>query len=291
VSFLGGRARAVIAVAILAVGAITYAFFGTTNVVDGGRMARLVVPTTGIAQFETHPLEATFEPPSKSSVSPMKRAGETQPNETGAYQVTWRAKSSKTIEAGVLVQLLPTVTLARSVQHDLKNDYSEPKKITAAGLDVAHKFTVPGLPGAYGASFVEKSTTSSSVSTNLYVVLFQVNRVGAFVLLQSTSTAIGQQEVSSLAVSEARLLRDREPGFSLTHTVRPASRALWFGLGTLAAIAAILLLPVISGLVARRRENKEERNRVRAQRHVLSRGSKVMQRQRVPEWQRRPAKK
>jgi hypothetical protein len=223
-------------------------------------------------------------------VSLVKKAGASHPTETGAFQVAWRLKGSKTSGASVLVQLLPTPTLARSLQHELKGDYSEAKKLAAESLDLTHQFTVAALPGAFAASYTEKSsTTPSSVSTNVYVVLFQVNRVTVFVLMQSSSTTIGQQDASSLAVSEARLLRKAEPGFSLAQTVRPGLLALWFGLGTLTAAGVSLVFPWTLRLITQRRERKEEKDRLRARRHVGSRGSKVMQRQRAPAgWQRRP---
>jgi hypothetical protein len=296
--FVGRRSRVVIGAAVLTVaaGAVAYLFLGTTTQVDGRRMARLVVPTTRIAQFESHPLESTFAAPSKSSLSLVKQAGASHPTETGAYQRSWRTKSSKASGASVLVQLLPTPTLARSLQHQLTNNYTDVKKLTAQSLDLTQKFTVAALPGAFAASYTEKSsTTSSSGSTNVYVVVFQVNRVEVFVLMQSSSTAIGEQDSSSLAVSEAEFLRSTEPGFSLAQTVRPASRALLFGLGTLTAAGVILVLPWIIGLMTQRRERsrerKEERERLRARHHIRSRGSSVMRRQRAPAGRKRPPTK
>jgi hypothetical protein len=290
-SFASGRIRFVIAAAILIAGAVMYAFLGTATQVDGQRMAGLVVPKTGIAQFESRPLKSTFGPPSTSSFSLVKQAGASHPTETGSYQETWRAKGSQTNEAGVLIQLLPTPTLARSLQRELKGDYSEAKKLSAESLELTHTFTVGALPGAFAASYREKSsTTSPSVSTNVYIVLFRVNRVAALVLMQSTNTAIGEQDARSLAVLEARHLETTEPGFSLAQTVRPALLALWFGLGTLAASGTILILPWLMRLVRRRRERKEERIRLRARRHVHSRGSKVLNRRRAPAGrQRHPA--
>jgi hypothetical protein len=291
-SSVGGRSRVVIGVAILIAGSIAYGFLGTETQVDGARMGRLVVPTTRIAEFESHPLESVFEAPSKSSLSLVKQAGASHPTETGAYQVTWRAKTSKTDEASVLVQILPTPTLARSLQHELTNDYSEPKKLAEESLVLAHKFNV-AVPGAFGASYAEKSSSSSSSSsTSVSVVLFHIHRVTVFILMEASNASIGEQDASSLATSEARHLKATEAGFSLASTVRPALLTLWYVLGTLAAVGFVLALPGIMHLITRRRERKEDRDRLRAQLHVRSRGSKVMQRQRAPLGsQRRPAKR
>src|SRR6202034_2077083 len=136
---MNGRGGALVVVAIVAVGSLAYALLGTTTKVDGNRMARLVIPTTGIAKFKSHPVTSTFEPPSKSTSSLVKRAAASHPTETGIYQVAWKG-SSTTSEVGMMVELLPTTTLARSVLNGLVSDYSEPKKLSAESLTLAHKF-------------------------------------------------------------------------------------------------------------------------------------------------------
>jgi hypothetical protein len=284
---MSARVRLLSAVAIVVLGAVGYALFGSVTAIDGDRMARLVLSSPRIAQFKSQPFESTFEPPTGSGSSVVRRAGTSSPTETGIYQVAWRGRS-KTSETGFVVELLPSSALARSARNQLVYQYSNPKKLTAETLTLTGKFTVAGLPDAFGATYTQKSSsTSSASSSKIYIVLFQVNRVAAFELTESSDSAINEHVAGSTAVSEARLLGQAEPGFVLTHEVRPVLRAVLFALVTLGLAGGILAVPRIRQFMTQRRERQEERTRLRAQRHVRSRGSKVMQRQRVPYWQQR----
>ncbi len=282
-----GGVRLLSAVAIVVLGAIAYAFFGSVSAIDGDRMARLVIPSPGMTQFKSHPFESKFEPPAGSSSSVLRGAATTHPTETGIYQVAWRGRST-TSETGVMVELLPSSTLARSARNQLQYEYGNPKQLTTETLTLTGKFSVAGLSGAFGATYKQKSSSTSSASSpKIYVVLFQVNRVAAFALTESTDSSINEKVVGSIALSEARRLGQTEPGFLLTHKVRPVLRAVLFALVTLGLAGGVLAFPRIRKFMARRRERQEDRARLRAQHHVRSRGSKVMQRQRVPAWQQR----
>jgi hypothetical protein len=280
---MSGRSRVFIAIAIVAVGAVAYAFLGTTTAVDESRLSRLVVPATGFKGFKPHPLKSSIEPPSKSPSSVVKAAGASHPTETGIVQVAWSA-STKENEAGVMVQLLPTPAEARAVLAELKSDYSAPKKVSAESLTLVDKFTVTALPGAFAARYAP--TSSKTSSADIYIVLFQVDRVAAFVVVDVSSSAVTEKDAGALAVSEAQHIRRVELGFTLAQTVRPFLRALWFALGTVLVAGAVLAFPRIRRFMTDRRERMEDRARLREQRHVRARGSKVMRRQSVPAWQR-----
>jgi hypothetical protein len=284
---MSGRIRLLGAVAIVVLGAVGYALFGSVTAIDGNGMARLVIPRPGIAPFNSKPFESTFEPPAHSASSVVRQAGVSHPNETGVYQVAWRG-GSPTSEAGLMVELLPSAGRARAAQNQLEEQYSNSKKLSAEELTLTGRFTVAGLPGAFGGTYSQKSSsTTTASSAKLYIVLFQVNRVAVFELTDSTGSAINENVAGSIARSEAHLLGQREPGFVLTHKVRPVVRAVLFAVVTLALAGGILFFPRVRRFMTQRRERQEERARLRAQRHVRSRGAKVMQRKRVPAWQQR----
>jgi hypothetical protein len=284
---MSGRIRLLSAVAIIVLGAVGYALFGTESAVDGSRMARLVLPRPGIAHFNSKPFESTFEPPASSSSSVIKQAGVSDPNHTGVYQVAWRT-GSPVSETGLMVELLPSAARARAAQNQLEDQYTNSKKLSAEELTLTGKFTVAGLPTAFARTYAQKSSsTTSASSAKLYLVVFRVNRVVVFELTDTSGKAIDENAAGSIARAEANLLDQREPGFVLTHQVRPVGRALLFGLVTLALAGGVVFFPRVRRLITQRQERQEERARLRAQRHVRSRGAKVMQRRRVPAWQQR----
>jgi len=290
---MSGRSRVFLAVTVIAVvviGALGYAFFGTATTLDASRLSRLVVPSTGFAGFKPHPVIKTVISTEKSPSAVVKAAGASHPTETGIFQTEW-AGSSKTDEAGIMVQLLPTESEARSVLGELKSDYSAAKKLSAESLTLVGQFTVPALPGVFAARYVNESSKSASepkaeAAESIYIILFRVHRVAAFVVVDVSSSTTTQQDAASLALSEAEQLRRAEPGLSLTETVRPVSRVLYFALGTLAVVAVVAALPRLRRVMTDRRESKETRARAREHQHVRARGSKVMRRQSVPAWQR-----
>ena len=197
-----------------------------------------------IAQFKSQPFESTFEPPTGSASSVVRRAGTSSPTETGSYQVAWRGRS-KTSETGIMVELLPSSALARSARNQLVYQYSNPKKLTAETLTLTGKFKVAGLPGAFGATYTQKSSsTSSASSSKIYIVLFQVNRVAAFGLTESSDSASTSTSRDPLP-SPKRACLARQPGFVLTHEVRPVLRAVLFALVTLGLAGGILAVPRI----------------------------------------------
>ncbi len=276
--------RAVLAVAIVIVGIVLYAVFGSSTSVDGRRMRQLIVPSTGIPGLARRPTVSTAVAPSSSSYAAVRQAALEDPTATGTYQVAWSNRSKvAAIDVGFSLDVLPTAKWAHEDLREIVSHYTNDKQLSSSSLTLRSRFAVPGIRGAFGASYLAKTPGSSGGATSestVYVVAFDVGRTAIVELIDSSTPAIATTDATKLARAQARHLRLALRGFSLAKSSREPLVALWFALGTVGAAGAAFFLPTAVRLFAERRAEMAVRAQVRSQRHVRSRGRKVVSRQR-----------
>jgi hypothetical protein len=278
------RARGIVVVVIFLVAGAAYGLFGATTQINRNEMARLVVDQTHLPGFEVKPY---LDQPQNLSSVPSKilaEAAARDPAKTGVYSRGWRNTSSSGT-AGFLIELLPTASEAKKQKETLQEGYAIKKDYSAAGLTLVGPFDVPGIPGVFAREFTV-AASQGSPATTVDFVIFQVGRVAVSLGVQDANSS--RQGTVQLATAEMHLLRQEEPGFSMTSSAHEPITALWFGLGALAVSLVVVGVPAAIVHRRRRRERQAVKARRQEQRHVTSRGGKVLRRRGVPAWQARP---
>ncbi len=278
------RLRILAIVIVFALAGAGFALFGSSTEVHRSEMSRLVVHTSGLTGVPSKPY--LDKPQSFTSVpsKTLAQAAANDPGRTGVYTVGWK-NSASSENVGLLIELLPTASAAKSARSELEKEYATKKSYQAAGLTFVGSFSVPKVPGAFAREFTTTATSTSSSPTTVETVLFQVRRVAVSVMVQSVKSADLRQGVSQLAASEMALLQRTEPDFVMTTSVHRALTALWYGLGALGVSLGIIFGPMVLFELQLNRERRAERAVRREQRHVNARGGKVLKRKSVPAWQ------
>jgi hypothetical protein len=277
--------RVILALAVLVVGAVCAVTLGSVTVVDGNRMSTLVIKTSGLPGFKIHSSSSGFAPPAYNASPIVRKAGQTNPTETGAYETGWNHRSSASAgQAGVAVELLPTPALAAANLKYIEKQYTQAKSLGSEGLTPTGTFTIPGLPQAFAGTFTAGSGSSSTKSTNR-IVIYRIGRMVAFQQVGTTTATVADSDVVTFAQREAALLRRADQDITLAATQQSIVIDLSIAVATVAIGAAIFFFPRIRQFFLARRRRRQEHALQKEHQHVRSRGNKVMRRQRRPSWQ------
>lgn len=270
---------------VLAVAGACWAAFVRDEHVDKARMATLVVRQPQLRGVQQRPAQATSLG-APTSPAPVARAAKRQPALTGAYQIGWRSAASAhtQLSAGLLVELVPSAPLARSVVASARKQYGATRTVQGETYALTSHFAVPGVGGAQGAGYTVKASGKAVGSAE--VVTFVVDHVAVLQVVQSTGP-VSRAQVVAMARAEAARLREVAPGFSLTVTTRPVGWSIGLGAGALVVAAAAAVLPEwIAGRQQRRARRHQQQRRDRVADEMRAGGRRAVRRHRPPAWQR-----
>lgn len=275
-------------VAVLVAAGVCWAVFVTQTKVVRGRMAALAVTVSHVPGVKTKPVASRALPVSSSAVKAVKVAGRRQPAHTGIYEVGWESpsKAATSVNAGVLVQLVPTAHLAGQVLTSVRSQYTSSRTVDGDTYTVTSRFVVPGVPGSQGLVY-HVTGSSGSGSGTAQVVTFRQDDVVVLALVQSTGVLKSTGAAVALARSEADRVARNAPGLSLAVTSRPLGWSLALAGGAVVVAAGVTVLPEwLADLPGRRRRRREERARRRGEEERRARGRRAVRRHRPPAWQR-----
>jgi hypothetical protein len=210
-----------------------------------------VLTKPGVAAFNKASPQAAEQNDTQTGLAAVTAAAKRSPNQTGIYSIQW--VPTQTTGAGIVAFLLPNDSVATTSLAQARAQQLTPTSFSSNGLTRSSTFTVPSIPGSYGAVY-QPSSKAAGAPPGLAVTVF---RYGKVVVLSdvASSKSTDQAVAETLATSEYLHLRQLGSGFSLSVTRRPVGpTVLWVvGAVLLAAIAA--LTPVI------RRRRAEKRRR------------------------------
>lgn len=256
--------------------------------VDTKAMAHLVVHTSRIAGLVGKPATAQVLAASKSTDKAVRKAGKQHPGHTGIYEVGWStsSKAKTQANAGLLVQLVPTASLAEQVLSGERHDYASTRTLGGDTYRVRSHFTVPGVPGAEGLvdDIAPSSPSTSNPAGAAEVVTFRFHTVAVLELLQTTGSAPGTGGVDALARAELAVLRRAGPAPSLTVVSRPEGAVV----GTVAGVVVVgLAVAILPEWISGRRRRRFDRRRAAPANHYSASGHRTVRRHRAPAWQLR----
>ncbi len=271
------RAGRVVVVAV--VGVVLYAVVLPSTHADRSLLATLSIRDTHVAGLKTKPTTAMSVSATKNTISTVKKAALRDPSETGVYEVEWEGTSTSAVsEAGLLVQVLPTVSDAMAAIPVAVSVYAK----TEPGQTLVSHFPVAGSQ-ASGNAYAIKGSNASETGT-VYTAIFRVDRAVVIELVESSRTTVAPAPVQTIATAEATLLASRMPSFSLVKTSRP----LWAVV--LVIVAAIVIAAAAyfgPELLADRRVARDVRAQERARSQYRSRGRGAVKRGQAPAWRQR----
>jgi len=275
---------------VLVLGALCWAVLARGQRVETRLMAELVVHRPPVGSVDPRPATATVLPVSGSTLAVVRRAGRQDPASSGIYEIGWTApaKAKISVDLGLLVQLLPRPSLARQVLTHVRGQYGRTRAVGGVTYRVVRRFDVPGVASAEGLEDRLSATTSTPAGW-ADVVTFQVGRVAALVLLQTSGSRPDPAGAVRLAQDEVQLLRRRLPGFSLAVPTRPVGPSVAAGSATLVAAGLAVVGPEgLAGWRARRRARRAERQAAGVAAERRSRGRRAVRRHQPARWRRRP---
>ncbi len=146
-------------------------------------------------------------------------------------------------------QVMPRHNLSRSLRDrhrqassDPITEYSDTKTLKAVHTSLTSRFTLPAVPGSFGATFVTtKSSTTAAASGT--AIVYQVGRVVAVEDIRSSSGGVTRADATSLANAEHTLLEHSEADFSLVETSRPLRLSVIYVSASLVLIGPIFVVP------------------------------------------------
>jgi hypothetical protein len=259
---------------------VGYLLLVQNSQIDRKHLSALVVQHTGVQTLKPTPVASELVAPAKSQFTEMKKAWSLDPGQTGGYGKEWSGSTASGDAATQLVELLPSSTQARLVRSEAIAEYSGTKALKAVHTSLTSRFTLPAVPGSFGARFVTtKSSTAAAPSGT--AIVYQVGRVVAVEDIQSSSGGVTRADATQLANAEHTLLEHSEADFSMVETSRPWRLSVIYVSASLAIIGLILIVP--RG-VARRRIRQQDRRNAQARYGYRARGAKTMRRRRPPAW-------
>lgn len=279
------------AAALVVVAAVTcWAVFVRQTRIETSRLAALVVHTPHMSGVAAKPAVATAQPPAKSTLGVVRRAGSADPGHTGIYEAEWQAPAKATqANAGLLVLLLPTASQAAQALDQVRKQYGASRSVSGDTYTLTGHFAVPGVAGATGivyhvAPAAPATPSPSNPAGTARIVLFRVGTAAVVEIAQTVGTSQGTAGAVALAAAEAAHLGTVLPGFGLGVTTRPVGESVGVLAGGAAAALAVATAP---GAVGGWRRRRLRRRREREERVLRQSGSsRAIRRRRVPAWQR-----
>jgi hypothetical protein len=246
------------------------------------RLSQLVIVNPGVSGVDAKPKQAAVIPSSSSNYALVKQLGSSDPDDTATYGRNWQSASDAANEATIFVDILPTTADAASVRNEAVQVNTKAKSFTSENFTLDSHFAVPGVPGSVGAAYTI-AASSTSPAGKAYTAVYQFDRAVVSLQVQTDSTGLTEQDASTIASAEYRLLERVEPGFALAQTSRPATASIVYGV---VALLLVMLVIVVPGIVRRSRRAHHINLERRARYQYTARGRKTVRRQRSPDWAR-----
>ena len=216
-------------------------------------MSSLSVSKTGLSGVAPTPKAARTASGSSSTFRALKEAAVTDPADTGIYEVQWTGTSSSKRSAVLAIQLVPTDAVAKSLAEEARKQYSSPEALKGSSYRYTGHFPT-GIQGATGSSFAGTSDASSRA----YVEVLRVGRVVVIEFVASPVSGLSAADTATLGQREWSLLRQVEPGFTLTRTAYPELATLLYWSGCV-FLVTVVGLAIWSGRgIARARARRQE---------------------------------
>jgi hypothetical protein len=238
---------------------------------DTKRLSALV-PSSAPDGYKNPPATASSENPADSPYAGVKAAAKKSPDRTGVYSIAWDGKKTQ-FGASLQVSVLPSVSQASEVLQQTVKASLASGSYTSLSYRYHSTFTPAGVPGAQGAAYL--STTKGNEPLAVYVERYD-NAVVVGFANESVTLSQTESDVTSLAQSEYRILREKVPGFSLVATSWPATESLIWLVATVGVAILVVLVPL---MVVRRRRRRLAARQAVARRQLQGRGSKIARRQ------------
>jgi hypothetical protein len=275
------------ALAVLVLAGIGFAMFVPQSTPHRPLIGRLLLTRTAGPGVPAKAAVSQSIPPADSTFTVTRAAARTDPNDTGLYAREWYVVANAPPEIGMIVQLLPDAAKARAVASKVLGEVSTPPTLQGEKAVSPEPFTVPGVAGAKGYSFLLDDAVQTSKGTvgAAYKASLRVDRALVTELMVTTIPSRDTGPVQRDLRDEAALLGRVLPGFSFVRTTFPpvASSVYWVVAVVLAALA-VVLPELLVAWWRRRRERRIEREQRRSREQYLARGRRTVKRQRAPAW-------
>jgi hypothetical protein len=260
-------------VVVLVVAAVGYQLVIPQKHVDRTRLARLVVTTPGVKEFDVKPTGAAEQKATSSGLKTLEAAAKKSPSSTGVYSIEWTGKGTKDV-AGVIVFLLPDEAEAKATLAQVKAQQLGPKSYSTDSLTRSSTFTVPGVPGSSGSYY--EMTKKTATSLNLAATVFRQGDVVA--VAEGIKAKDTQADTETVTRTEYAHVRTVTPGFTLSLTTRPTVASVVWIAGSVVVALLAGFAPVVVGRIrrTRRRRRQEELDRL-----IVVRGQTIAKRRRT----------
>ncbi len=276
------RVARVALVVVLAVAG--YLLFIRTPHVERKLLADLVVHRISVHGLPAKPFVAHSTSASTSSIAVVRQAAKTDASRTGLYEAAWTSTTNGNLQVGLIVQLLPDSSLARSAFSANEKQFT---KLSLSGLTLSARtaFSVPSLPQARAESYAVSSASTKAAEGYAYTLLFRVGRVVAGEITRSPGTTRSTSDAISVARAEHALLQRAEPGFSMLRATTPVVSSVVFGVIALLVAAGAFVVPEWApDALSRRRARHEAKELENARSQYRARGRRTVARHRAPAW-------
>jgi hypothetical protein len=260
-------------VVVLVVAAVGYQLVIPQKHVDRTRLARLVVTTPGVKEFDVKPTGAAEQKAASSGLKTLEAAAESNPNSTGIYSIEWMGKGTKDV-AGVIIFLLPDEAEAKVVLAEVKTQQLGAKSYATDSLTRSSTFAVAGVPGSSGSYY--EMTKKTATSLNLAATVFREGDVVA--VAEGIKARDTEVDTETVTRTEYAHLRSVASGFTLTPTTRPTVASIVWIAGSVVVALLAGSAPVVVGRIrrTRRRRRQEELDRL-----IVVRGQTIAKRRRT----------
>lgn len=261
------------AVAVVVLAAVGYDRYVVDRRVVRSRLASLVVtqPPPG---YTKKPSSANQVSSATSPYGAYQSAVKRSPSRTGAYSVSWSNPASSNDSATILLSLLPSPAIARTVQGQAESKFLAANSFQGESY-VRHGPVPVPIAGGQGAVYVAGS--AKATTPPVAAVTFATGRAQVLVLVGQGGTPEATGAVAAaFAQDEYRLLQKRLPGFDLVSTTVPVLTSVVYWVVVLALVALIVTIPL--GIRRARRARAAAVARAARRQHQV-RGSKIARRQ------------
>jgi hypothetical protein len=276
-------------VVVLAVGG--YLLFVRTPHAERQLLGNLVIHRISVHGLPAIPAVARSASPSTTSIRVLKQAAKSDPDSTGLYEAAWSSTTDANLGVGMVVQLLPDSTRARTVLS--ANEKQFVTKLNLSGEILAQRtaFSVPSVPQARAESYAMSSSSTKAAEGYAYVVVFQVGRAVVVEIMKSSNTTRSTSDTISITQAEHALLQRAEPSFSMLRTTTPVVASVVFGVIALLIAAGAFFVPEWAPDALRRRRARHEAKELKnARSQYRARGRRAVRRHRAPAW-RQPGRR
>ena len=279
--------RAARVLAVLVLSGIGFAMFIPQSTPHRQLLGRLLVAHTAGPGMPAKARVSQSVPPSESTFAVTRSSARTDPNDTGLYAREWYVAANAPPETGMIVQLLPDAARARTVSAQVAKEVSTAPTLQDEAAESPESFSVSGVAGAKGYSFLLNDTAQPSKGTvgAAYKASLRVGRALVTELMVTTVPTRDLGAIRSDLRHETALLGRVLPGFSFVRTTIPLVASIVYGaVAVVVAALAVVLPELFVTWRHRRRARRLEREQRRAREQYLARGRRTVKRQRAPAW-------